>query len=214
MARRGPVPGGSSYLYVVLLSGGEGGAAGEPTGRGRVRVGRMSDVRDTRTILRRCRYRGARKLLREHTRRYEGDGVRSRHEVGLALERELAGRLRREGWTVANPPPAADCHVYVIEVDPAVRTHRAVRRANPGADPSKACLYVGRTSRTPEERFREHHEGGGRKRGGRHLRGRCLRLREDIYAVFNPMPALESYVMERELAEDLRAAGHTVLGGH
>ena len=145
---------------------------------------------------------------------YESDGLRSKLEVGLALERELISRLRREGYTVVNRPPKATCSVYVIEVDRSVRNHRDVKRNNPRSDPIKACLYVGQTRRTPEERFSEHHTGEGLKKGGRHLRGKCRKLRPDLYEFFNPMPLLESLVLERELAEDLRREGFTVLGGH
>jgi hypothetical protein len=214
-------PEGDSYLYVAVLRD-------EVKDRDRVmrlnpdrdperrclRVGRMSGVRSSSSIFRRCPFREKRSLLRSHTRKYESDGERSRLEVGLALERELVCRLRREGFTVVNGPPECRWKVYVIELSPSVRTHRAVREANPGADPSLPCLYIGQTGREIAVRYQEHQDGRGAKRGGRFLRGNCLRLREDIYAVFNPMPQLESLVLERELAQELREEGYTVLGGH
>jgi hypothetical protein len=179
-----------------------------------LRVGRLPGVSTPSRILRRCPFHGKVSLLEGSAVSYDSDEIRSRLEVGLAMERELVDRLRREGWTVVNPPPDASCSVYVIELDCSVRTHRDVRRTNPHGDPLRACLYVGQTRRTPEERYAEHQEGTGLKKGGRHLRGVCLRLRPDLYGVFNPMPLLESLVMERELAQELREQGFTVLGGH
>jgi len=179
-----------------------------------LRVGRMSGVRSIAHIYRRCPFREKMSLLRGYTRTYDSDGVRSRLEVGLALERELVQMLRREGWTVANRQPARKWKVYVIELDPAVRKHRKVRATNPGADPAKSCLYIGQTGREIAERYMEHQSGTGKKRGARFLEGSCMGLREDIYAVFNPMPQLESLVLERELALELREEGYTVLGGH
>jgi hypothetical protein len=115
---------------------------------------------------------------------------------------------------VVNGPPECRWKVYVIELSSSVRSHRAVREANPRADPSMPCLYIGQTGREIALRYAEHQNGSGDKRGGRFLRGNCMRLREDLYAVFNPMPQLESLVLERELARDLRGEGYTVLGGH
>jgi len=186
---------------------------GDPS-RPPVRVGRLPGVSSPRGLLRRCPFSAKLSILEGSVAPYDADGVRSRLEVGLAMERELIDRLRRGGWIVLNPPPAIDCSVYVVELDRSVRSHRDVKRSNPRADPLKACLYVGQTRRSPEERFTEHQAGTGLKKGGRHLRGKCLRLRPDLYAVFNPMPLLESLVMERELAEELRGQGCTVLGGH
>lgn len=179
-----------------------------------VRVGRVNGVSRPGGILRKCRFRGKRSILPGSVTPYDSDGIRSKLEVGLALERELIAKLRHDGYEVTNRPPRATCHVYVIELDRSVRTHRDVKRSNPHADPLKACLYVGQTRRTPEERFQEHSTGSGLKKGGRHLKGKCLMLRPDLYEVFNPMPLLESLVLERELADDLRCEGYTVLGGH
>ena len=195
-----------SFVYVAAL-----GDSDRPP----VRVCRVSGITDRKQIFRKCRIKKKRSILQEYTVEYEGDGLRSRLEVGLSLERTLILRLRKEGWTVLNPPPKLNSYVYVIELDPSVRKHRDVRRNNPGA---KAwllpCLYVGQTRRSPEERFKEHNTGEGLKKGGRHLKGRCIRLRKDLYEFYNPMPLLESLILERDLAEELRLEGYTILGGH
>jgi hypothetical protein len=40
------------------------------------------------------------------------------------------------------------------------------------------------------------------------------RLLPELFAHLNPMPYEAAAVMERELAEDLRAQGYIVFGGH
>jgi len=179
-----------------------------------VRVGRLSGLTHPGQIFRRCRFRKKALLLKEYTAEYDSDEIRSKLEVGLSLERALINRLRNDGWTVVNSSPKLDCFVYIIELDRYVRRHRDVRRNNPRAKASMSCLYVGQTRRSPEERFKEHETGKGLKKGGRHLKGRCLKLRKDLYEFYNPMPLLESLILERDLAEELRQLGHTVLGGH
>jgi hypothetical protein len=191
-----------SFVYAVMLDDGV------------VRVCRMSGVTSSNQLLRKCRIRKKRSILKGYTSEYDSDGVRSKLEMGLILERALIDRLRDEGYKVANHAPRLDSSVYIIELDPAVRKHRDVIRSNPLAKSSLPCLYVGQTRRTPEERFAEHHTGDGFRKGGRHLRGRCLRLRKDLYEFYNPMPLLESLILERDLAEELRLEGYTVLGGH
>ena len=179
-----------------------------------VRVGRLSGLKHSGQIFRKCRYRKKLSILRGSTAEYESDGIRSKLEVGLSLERALINRLRGEGWTVVNPPPKLNSSVYIIELDPIVRQHRDVRRNNPRSKASLPCLYVGQTKRTPEERFTEHNTGEGLKKGGRHLKGRCIKLRKDLYEFYNSMPLLESLILERDLADELRQQGHTILGGH
>ena len=179
-----------------------------------IRVGRISGIKHPGQIFRKCHYKDKRTILKGYTTEYESDGVSSKLEVGLRLERALIQQLRHEGWTVSNKLPKLNSSVYVIELDPSVRKHRDVRRNNPEARSSKECLYVGQTRRSPEERFQEHHTGFGQKKGGRHLRGKCVKLRPDLYEFYNPMPLLESLELERDLAEDLRAKGYTILGGH
>ncbi len=210
-----------SFIYVAVLRDAALNTSGvkelnpeRDPARRCVRVGRISGIKQPGQIFRKCRFKNKRSILKGYTTEYESDGVRSKLEVGLRLERALIRQLRHEGWTVINKPPKLDSSVYVIELDPSVRKHRDVIRNNPNARSSKVCLYVGQTRRSPEERFQEHHTGEGQKKGGRHLKGKCVKLRPDLYEFYNPMPLLESLELERDLAEDFRAKGHTVLGGH
>ncbi len=41
-----------------------------------------------------------------------------------------------------------------------------------------------------------------------------IRLLPDLYEHLNPMPFEAAAQMEKDLAEDLRQAGYTVIGGH
>ena len=98
-------------------------------------------------------------------------------------------------------------HVYVIELDRAVLNNRKFAKANPDHDPEKACLYVGMTGKSPDERFAQHKAGYRASRYPREF-GRWLRRR--LYERFNPMTYEEACAKEVELAEDLRRRGFAV----
>jgi hypothetical protein len=99
-------------------------------------------------------------------------------------------------------------HVYVVLLDAKAAKVSKVRKANPKRDPAKPCVYVGMTGLKPEERFRNHKRGI--KASGL-VRRYGLRLLPEMYACFNPMPFEAAVQMERELAEDLRSQGFTVV---
>jgi predicted GIY-YIG superfamily endonuclease len=81
---------------------------------------------------------------------------------------------------------------------------------NPKRD-GRAGYYVGMTGLTPDERFANHKKGikaaGVVKRFGE-------RLVPKLYAHLNPMTYAQALEMEQQLAEELRAAGYVVFGGH
>ncbi len=107
-----------------------------------------------------------------------------------------------------HPKEAAYHHnVYVVELDMAVLKDRKFRAANKGCDPDKPCLYVGSTGMSPEMRFINHKRG---YKGNRYVQRFGLRLRPDLYAVYNPMPWEAAVELEAELAVALREAGHAV----
>ncbi len=89
-------------------------------------------------------------------------------------------------------------HVYVVYL------------RNPKSD-GRAGYYVGMTGLTPEERFANHKKGiksaGVVRRFGE-------RLVPKLYAHLNPMTYAQALKMEQQLAEELRAAGYLVFGGH
>ena len=102
-------------------------------------------------------------------------------------------------------------HVYLVLLDPAVAKLRAVRAANRKRDRKKPCVYVGMTGLTPEERFANHKKG---IKSSSFVERHGIRLLPQLYAHLNPMPYEAAAEMEKDLTEDLRRAGYTVVGGH
>lgn len=112
----------------------------------------------------------------------------------------------------ASQPATADHHnVYVVLLDPKVARIRKVLLANPNRKSEKPVVYVGLTGLIPEERFANHKQG---IKSSSLVRRFGIRLLPDLYAHLNPMPYAAAAQMEKDLTEDLRRAGYTVLGGH
>jgi hypothetical protein len=131
---------------------------------------------------------------------------------GVLVE-DFAGCMQRRTFRKIKAASSAAHHhnVYVVLLSPEAGKLRQVRAENPKRDPKKPCVYVGMTGLTPEERFQNHKDG---IKAARVVQLFGVRLMPEIYAVFNPMPFEAAVEMERELAEDLRAQGYTVTGGH
>lgn len=75
--------------------------------------------------------------------------------------------------------------VYVIELDKAFAETSRARQVNPHARSDKPCIYVGSSSRTPEERFHQHVEGARNPRGplfSRIVKRYGIRLRPRLIA--------------------------------
>ncbi|UCF78434.1 MAG: hypothetical protein JSW03_10110 [Candidatus Eiseniibacteriota bacterium] len=98
-------------------------------------------------------------------------------------------------------------NVYVVELDKDVLKERKFLEANSGHDPEKACLYVGMTGLSPDERFKNHKEG---RKANKYVKKYGLWLRRRIYTKYNPMTYEEAQRMEAWLARRLRAKGHAV----
>jgi len=98
-------------------------------------------------------------------------------------------------------------NVYVVELDKKVLEDRRFREANPDHDPKKACLYVGRTGLTPDERFERHRNG---IQSNRYVEKHGKWLRRKLFEKYNPMTFEEAEKLEKELADKLRAKGHAV----
>src|SRR5579872_4313055 len=98
-------------------------------------------------------------------------------------------------------------HVYVIELSGDVWYEKKFRDANPGYIPGKAFVYVGMTGLNPDVRFDKHKAG---IQSNRYVQQYGLRLRPDLYEVYNPMPYDGAREMEVELAIGLRESGYGV----
>ena len=81
----------------------------------------------------------------------------------------------------------------------------------PKRDPLKPCVYVGMTGIPVDHRFENHKNG---YKSAWVVRKYGVRLMPELYEHLNPMPFEAAVQMETELAEELRAAGYTVTGGH
>lgn len=102
-------------------------------------------------------------------------------------------------------------HVYVILLDDKAARHRSILRINPKRIATKPCVYVGMTGLPVEHRFENHKHG---YKSAWVVEKYAVRLMPELYEHLNPMPYDAALQMEKDLAEDLRAAGYTVTGGH
>src|SRR5436190_5824881 len=102
-------------------------------------------------------------------------------------------------------------NVYVVLLNDVVAKHPSILRLNPKRDPLKPCVYVGMTGIPVDHRFENHKNG---YKSAWVVRKYGVRLMPELYEHLNPMPFEAAVQMETELAEELRAAGYTVTGGH
>ena len=127
---------------------------------------------------------------------------RVRAFVACELKRKKPARRKEEDF---------HHNVYVVLLKDAVTKHPSITRLNPKRDPLKPCVYVGMTGIPVDHRFENHKNG---YKSAWVVRKYGVRLMPDLYEHLNPMPFEAAVQMESELAEDLRAAGYTVTGGH
>src|SRR5882757_8995635 len=109
--------------------------------------------------------------------------------------------------------PARQFHhsVYVVLLSDRALSEVLVLRLNPKRELGKPCVYVGMTGLPVDHRFENHKYG---YKSAWVVRKYWVRLMPELYEHLNPMPFEAAVQMEVELAEDLRAAGYTVTGGH
>ncbi len=106
--------------------------------------------------------------------------------------------------------------VYVIELSRRVFTENArFRDANPQYNGVLECLYVGMTSKTPQQRFEQHMQGlkgrKGQKVYSNIVRKYGLYLRPSLYEHVEPVRSrTEALKMEKELALELRRKRYAV----
>jgi predicted GIY-YIG superfamily endonuclease len=118
---------------------------------------------------------------------------------------------RRKRTQLRLSEPEFHHNVYVILLSKAALKDLSILRHNPARDPSKPAVYVGMTGLPVDHRFENHKNG---YKSARLVRKYGVRLLPELFEHLNPMPFEAAVQMELELAEDLRAAGYTVTGGH
>ena len=105
--------------------------------------------------------------------------------------------------------------VYVIELRRKGFTeNRKFREANPQYTGRLECLYVGMTSKTPQERFRQHRTGFRNKHGHK-LSANIVEkygayLRPSLYSRLVLMTRQNALAIEEELVLELRRKGYAV----
>lgn len=105
--------------------------------------------------------------------------------------------------------------VYVVELSRKVFSEdRRFRAANPQYNGVVECLYVGMTSKTPQERL-EQHRTGARTAKGHELSSDIVRkygryLRPSLYGHIGPLGRAEALEVEKGLALELRRKGYAV----
>ena len=107
--------------------------------------------------------------------------------------------------------------VYVVELSKKVFTEdRKFRAANPQFNGVLECLYVGMTSKTPLERFRQHKQRVLSKKGHDLSAAIVYKygayLRPSLYTHLNeePMTRAQALAEESRLTLDLRRKGYAV----
>jgi hypothetical protein len=117
---------------------------------------------------------------------------------------KLIKKLGSQGFTVNRD--ARVWNVYVIELDKTAVT-------NPG----EGYVYVGETSRTPEERFKQHLNGAHNKHGrlyARVVKDHGVKLRPDLAPHTKYFDQASAKRGEKEHFELLKSKGFNVKGGH
>lgn len=106
--------------------------------------------------------------------------------------------------------------VYVVELSKKVFTENArFRKANPQFNGVLECLYVGMTSKTPQERFAQH-KSGYRSKKGHKISSNIVEkygryLRPSLYNHIDPLTTrADALEVEEGLALELRRAGYAV----
>ncbi|WP_111682738.1 ribose-5-phosphate isomerase [Winogradskyella tangerina] len=106
--------------------------------------------------------------------------------------------------------------IYVVELSKRVYTKNAkFRAANPQFNGVLECLYVGMTSKTPNERFEQHKTGHRNKKGYKIsssiVEKYGLYLRPSLYMHIDPfLTREEALIAEKEIALELRREGYAV----
>jgi hypothetical protein len=97
--------------------------------------------------------------------------------------------------------------VYVVALEADALKHASFREANPNHIPGKPCLYVGMTSKTPDERFQQHKSG---YKASKYVKRYGKWLRRRLYEHHNPLTHDQAVELEVTLAESLRDKGYAV----
>ena len=162
---------------------------------------------DHRARIWRCFLRGGQLSGQPHLPR--SDPPRPRTHLAMRLTTTSASII----YVRVTPLADADINMpkthnlYVISLDDAILNVRRFRKKNPNHKRGKPCLYVGMTSRTPDERFKQHKDG---YRAARYVKKYGKYLRRRLYEKYNPLTRAKAEKTEVTLANELRKKGYAV----
>jgi len=97
--------------------------------------------------------------------------------------------------------------IYVVELDSDAADDPVFAKDNPHWVKGMICLYVGSSSLTAEERFRQHRMGVN---AAAVVLGFGKKLRRDLMPDQKPVPRKLALTLERRLARNLRREGFAV----
>lgn len=126
------------------------------------------------------------------------------YECAKSHKSAMIATLRSEGYTVNRNTDT--WIVYVIELD-----------SNATNAPGAGHVYVGETSRTPEERFKQHRDGARNKHGRLYagvVKQHGVRLRPDLAPGTKYFDQASAKRAEKEHFKLLKSKGFSVKGGH
>ncbi len=112
--------------------------------------------------------------------------------------------------------PSVQYHIYVVELSKRIYTENyKFRAANPQFNGVLQCLYVGMTSKSPRERFKQHKTGYRNRKGykisSNMVQKYGLYLRPSLYNHIKPLKSREAALkMEERLALELRRKKYAV----
>jgi len=106
------------------------------------------------------------------------------------------------------PNESPDCGSYVVELSHSVLLEKAFLTCNPGYIEGRACLYVGMSSHSPEERALQHLEGTKNVSRIAHTYGVGLRM--DLVKNLKRVRRTWAMRYEKQLARELRSQGYGV----
>jgi len=112
---------------------------------------------------------------------------------------KTAERVCKSFSAKTHKKPGVQSRVYIVLL-------KGANKKRPGY-----ALYVGRTSRKPDERYIQHKDG---YKASKYVKKYGVRLLPELFKHLNPMSYGESLELEANIAEALKKAGVPTYGGH
>ena len=131
--------------------------------------------------------------------------------IFVMKHRKIAMNSHKNHSSVLRPFESPSCVLYAIELKPEVLLDPAFVAKNPGWIPGMPLLYIGMTSLTPSERFRQHKDGTKNVSRIPHQFG--VKLRMDLVPANKPVRRTTALNQEKRLARLRRSQGYAVWQG-